>query len=76
MGAGSRVTAYDCVFNREVLGDTGQWFSDEAGVGSMVEQDEATGDDRGERARSRAAQVYRWEDVIDGYAALCERLAR
>ena len=27
-------------------------------------------------ARSRAARLYRWEDVIDGYAALCERLAR
>ncbi len=76
MGAGSRVTAFDCVFNREVLGDTGQWFSDEAGVGSMVEHDEAVGDDRGGRARSRAARLYRWEDVIDGYAALCERLAR
>ena len=74
MGAAGRVTAFDCVFNREVLGDTGRWFSDEAGVGSMVEQDEAVADDRGRRAQDRAARLYRWEDVIDGYARLCEGL--
>ncbi len=32
MGASARVTAYDCVFNREVTGGHACWFVDEAGA--------------------------------------------
>jgi glycosyltransferase involved in cell wall biosynthesis len=76
MGAGTRITAYDCVFNREVTGGHALWFRDEAGVAAAVERDEAAPDDRGVAVRKRAETAYVWEDVIDGYAALCERLAR
>jgi hypothetical protein len=75
MGAGSRVTAYDCVFNREVTGGRALWFVDETGVAAAVEADEVHPDDRGAALRRRAETAYRWDDVIDGYARLCEELA-
>jgi hypothetical protein len=76
MGASARITAYDCVFNREVTGGHALWFSDATGVAAAVETDEAHPDQRGEAARRRAATAYRWDDVIDGYAQLCEGLHR
>ena len=74
MGAGTRITAYDCVFNREVTDGHALWFTDEAGVATAVEHDEAAPDDRGAAVRRRAESAYVWDDVIDGYAALCEGL--
>jgi glycosyltransferase involved in cell wall biosynthesis len=74
MGASARVTAYDCVFNREVTSGQALWFVDELGVAAAVEADEAAPDDRGVALRERAATAYRWDDVIDGYARLCEGL--
>jgi len=76
MGAGARITAFDCVFNQEVTGGHALWFTDEDGVATAVEHDEATPDDRGREARLRAQTAYVWEDVIDGYARLCEGLLR
>ncbi|HQR78585.1 MAG TPA: glycosyltransferase [Actinomycetota bacterium] len=76
MGAGTRITAYDCVFNREVTGGHARWFTDEAEVARAVELDESAPDERGKPARQRAETAYRWDDVIDGYADLCYRLAR
>jgi hypothetical protein len=76
MGAAARITAYDCVFNREVTGDNALWFTDERSVAVAVEHDESAPDDRGWAAQERARSAYRWEDVIDGYSALCESLAR
>jgi glycosyltransferase involved in cell wall biosynthesis len=75
MGAGAAITAYDCVFNREVTGGHALWFTDAASVRVAVEQDEQTLDQRGDEAQRRAASAYRWDDVIDGYADLCKRLA-
>ena len=74
MGAAAPVTAYDCVFNREVAGDDAWWFSDEVGVAAAVTADEAGHDDRGLLGQYRVGMLYQWEDVIDGYAALCDRL--
>lgn len=74
MGAATRITAYDCVFNREVTDGHARWFTDEAGVAAAVEADETEPDDRGAAVRKRAETAYVWEDVIDGYAALCENL--
>jgi glycosyltransferase involved in cell wall biosynthesis len=77
MGAGSSVLAYDVNFNREVLGETGQFFQ---GVGDlavaidMAEHDAAGTKARGQASQIRAAERYRWEDVADGYAAMCQRL--
>lgn len=76
MGAGTAITAYDCVFNREVTDGHALWFTDEKGVVVAVEHDENTPDQRGIDARRRAETAYRWDAVIDGYADLCHRLAQ
>ena len=76
MGATARVTAYDCVFNREVTAGNALWFTDESGVAAAVERDEVAPDDRGVALRERAQTAYRWDDVLDGYAQLCEELVR
>ncbi len=75
MGASARVTAYDCVFNREVTAGHARWFVDEAGVATAVTADERQPDNRGHALRARAEHDYRWEDVIAGYADLCARLS-
>ena len=78
IGAGAMVAAFDVTFNREVLADDGQFFSDERSVAALVEEAEA---DRercrraGDSLRDRARTAYRWDDVADGYAALAQRLA-
>lgn len=76
MGAGAPITAFDCAFNREVAGDDALWFTDEVGVARAVRSDDAHCNGRGLRAQQRAELFYRWEDVIDGYAELCDRLSR
>lgn len=76
MGASARVSAYDCVFNREVTGGHASWFVDQSGVAAAVEADELHPDDRGMAARHRAETAYRWSEVLDGYERLCARLSR
>lgn len=76
MGAGVAVDAFDVVFNRDVLGDSGRFFSDADGVATLVESaeaDPAAARCRGERARCRAGD-YDWDDVTDRYESLCRRL--
>jgi glycosyltransferase involved in cell wall biosynthesis len=77
MGAGAPVIAWDVNFNREVLGDTGEFFSSPETVGELVlatEQDRAASVRRGEAGRERAATCYSWDDVALGYEQLCEDL--
>lgn len=77
IGAGAPTTAFDVVFNREVLADAGLYFSDAEGVAQAVEQVESDLDStahRGKMSRQRAAS-YDWDDVADRYEALCRRLA-
>jgi glycosyltransferase involved in cell wall biosynthesis len=77
MGAGAAVTAWDVNFNREVLGDTGLFFADPAGLAAAVVQVEESLDvagKRGEAARDRAATKYDWDAVASGYEALCAGL--
>lgn len=76
MGAGAAVTAYDCVFNQEVTGGHALWFTDESGVAAALAHDEGASDGRGAALRTRAETAYRWDDVIDGYSVLCEKLVR
>lgn len=76
MGASARITAYDCVFNREVTAGHARWFVDEAQIGQALLADEQHPDGRGVLVRGRAESAYRWPDVIAGYADLCARLAR
>jgi glycosyltransferase involved in cell wall biosynthesis len=77
IGAGAAVLAYDCTFNREVLGDAGRYFSDAGDVARLVDEGEA--DEKalvraGLRARERAKR-YDWDVVADGYEQLARRLA-
>ena len=77
MGAGSAVTAFDVVFNREVLGSTGRWFRDEADVTAEVEHTEAdlaAARVRGWKAQLRAEERYDWDVVAEQYEQLCRDL--
>ncbi len=77
MGAGTAVTAYDVVFNREVLGNAGRYFRTAEGAARCIEESEAdafTTGVVGALAAQRAAR-YDWDDVADRYEILCRRLA-
>ena len=76
LGAGAATTAFDVIFNREVLGESGLYFAGADDVARLVEQSEA--DVEGTRARGQQsaerASLYDWDDVADRYEALCRRL--
>ena len=76
IGAGAATTAFDVSFNREVLGDSGEFFTDPASVADRVIESEDNVEAtvlRGKRARVRAT-AYDWDDVTDRYERLCVRL--
>ncbi|MGB3827979.1 MAG: DUF1972 domain-containing protein [Ornithinimicrobium sp.] len=76
MGAGAAVDAFDVVFNHDVLGSAGRFFTDASDVATLVEHAEADPDAarrRGEQARARAGE-YDWDDVTDRYEGLCHSL--
>ena len=77
LGAGAPTAAFDVVFNREVLGRAGTYFSSAPELASQVEVAEA--DAEGARERGRLAALrshdFNWDDVADRYEDLCERLA-
>lgn len=79
MGAGAVVLAHDNVFNREVLGDIGQFFSDEAIVrrwlAALEPQAELLDDER-KAAAARVESRYSWDDVADKYERLLQSVAR
>jgi glycosyltransferase involved in cell wall biosynthesis len=78
MGAGSNILALDVVFNREVLGDAGAFFTDADDLARSLaefEADAASVRENGRRACARAAQHYRWEAVALQYEQLCADLA-
>lgn len=77
MGAQACTLAYDVSFNREVLGDTGWFWSDEPEVAELLQRAEADGDAvaaLGAAAQQRAAQLYRWDDVANEYELLATHL--
>ena len=77
MGAGTAVTAYDVVFNREVLGNAGRYFRTAEEAARRIEDSEAdpaTTGLVGALGAQRAAR-YDWDDVADRYEILCRRLA-
>jgi len=71
--------AVDVEFNREVLADTGRYFTKEPGALAALlrEVDGVPAALRrlGERAAERARTAYRWDDVAAGYADLFRRVA-
>ncbi|MDQ1733117.1 MAG: hypothetical protein QOK10_3276 [Pseudonocardiales bacterium] len=77
IGAGAATIAFDVSFNREVLGESGEFFTDPASVACAVEaaeQDLEQTAARGAAARERAAR-YDWDEVAQRYEVLCQRLA-
>jgi glycosyltransferase involved in cell wall biosynthesis len=77
LGARASTIAFDVVFNREVLGDAGQFFATPAQVKELVEAAEKDPDatrSRGLAAGERAA-AYDWDNVADQYEQLCLSLA-
>jgi glycosyltransferase involved in cell wall biosynthesis len=76
MGAGTAVLAWDVVFNREVLGSDGRFFSDDSTAGRLIEDIEQgdQADVLGKRLQERAALTYNWDAVAEGYGHLAERI--
>lgn len=76
MGAGAMTIAADNVFNREVLGDAGRYFTPDS-LSTLIENcDDADLEHLRIAVRDRAASAYRWDDVAARYEALAIRLAR
>jgi glycosyltransferase involved in cell wall biosynthesis len=77
LGARASTIAFDVVFNREVLGDAGQFFATPAQVKELVEAAEK--DPEATRRRGLAAGerafTYDWDTVADQYEQLCLSLA-
>jgi len=77
LGAGAPVSAYDVVFNREVAGAAGVYFSTPADVAELceaVEADPESATARGAAGQADAAIRYRWSDVASAYEALAFEL--
>ena len=80
MDSGRASLALDVVFNREVLGDTGVFFShtpgDLASKLRTLDGEPSRADAMGRQARERASSRYRWDAVADGYASLFRRIVQ
>jgi glycosyltransferase involved in cell wall biosynthesis len=77
MGYGALVLAYDVVFNREVLGPDGRFFTTSADLTRLVEWAEREPDDAQRLAQAcqrRARSLFDWDDVTRSYELLCEQL--
>ena len=77
IGAATATTAFDVVFNREVLGDAGRYFQSADDVAARVEESERDKAETARRAHDTGvrASLYDWSNVADQYEALCRRLA-
>ncbi|MBA0126052.1 DUF1972 domain-containing protein [Haloechinothrix sp. YIM 98757] len=79
IGAGTVTLAYDVGFNREVLGQRGQYFSAPGELARLCARTEADDPavtaERG-RALRREAARYDWDEVAGAYESLAGRLAR
>ncbi|MCB9392605.1 MAG: DUF1972 domain-containing protein [Acidimicrobiaceae bacterium] len=78
MGAGAPVVALDVVFNREVVGPAGLFFSDETTLAQAIatmERHPEVSRRLGQVVQARAESMYRWDDVTDRYEDLAVRLA-
>lgn len=76
MGAAAATNAFDVDFNREVLLDCGEYFSNADDVALLAEEAENNVEAsiaRGQRFKGQAL-AYDWETVADGYEALAYKL--
>ena len=79
MGAATAILGWDVVFNREVAGTAGSYFSSPAEVTRCIEEVErypARFRDIGELMQERARKRYNWDSVTESYEALAAKLAR
>ena len=77
LGAGAPVSAYDVVFNREVAGGAGVYFTTTEDVAALCEGAErapAAAIERGSAGQADVAARYRWSDVADAYERLVGEL--
>lgn len=76
MGAGAATNAFDVRFNREVLGAAGEYFTTAADIPQLVAQAEADPVHIGGRADAGVlrARHYDWDDIAQGYEAMCRRM--
>jgi glycosyltransferase involved in cell wall biosynthesis len=77
MGAGAAVIAYDVVFNRDVLAESGWFFGTAEQLAALIDQAEAAPARVAEQGRDclQRAGGYDWDDVAKRYEQLCEQLA-
>ena len=78
LGAGATPIAYDVSFNREVAGDDGAYFTRSEDLGAFLllsEADSGAWHARGVRLRQRMSELYRWDQVADGYEQLARDVA-
>jgi glycosyltransferase involved in cell wall biosynthesis len=77
IGAGAATIAYNVNFNREVIAESGRYFTSAAEVAKLIESAEAKPERT--RARGRHAQQialrYDWDDVAARYELMCRTLA-
>jgi glycosyltransferase involved in cell wall biosynthesis len=76
IGAGAATSAFDVNFNREVLGESGRYFSNADNLAALITEVEANPAElivRRQRALQRAA-MYDWDDVTDRYESMCARM--
>jgi glycosyltransferase involved in cell wall biosynthesis len=76
MAAGNTILARETASNREVLGDTGLFWSTPEELAALIREVWPDGDRRrklGECAQQRAAELYSWEAVTTRYVELSER---
>ncbi|MHA7304976.1 DUF1972 domain-containing protein [Arthrobacter sp. TMN-49] len=76
MGAGAATNAFDVRFNREVLGAAGQYFGSAADIPALAEGAEANVAGVHERGVASVARArhYDWDDIAQGYEAMCRRI--
>ncbi|MGH2950659.1 MAG: glycosyltransferase [Solirubrobacterales bacterium] len=77
LGAGAPTVAYDCRFNREVVGDLDVYFDSPEGLAEQLRR-MLTSTQHRERAvehgRERVRTRYTWPDACDQYLTLLESL--
>ncbi len=73
MSAGNVIAAHDNAFNREVCGDAATYFDSAVRLRDIldaIEKDPASFQELAARAKRRASENYRWEDVTERYVGL------
>jgi glycosyltransferase involved in cell wall biosynthesis len=79
MGATCNIAAHDNIFNRAILGDDADYFSNQNDIGEILSNEgrESLWMERSLRNAEKVKSIYNWETVIEAYERLfmdCLRL--